>query len=264
MAERFTEMKVRGERIAALTCYDSSFARAVSAAGIDLLLVGDSLGMVVQGAPDTSSVSLSDVEYHLRCVTAAQVRCFVLADMPLAALSGGDGQLVESATRLLFAGAEMVKIEGGAEAAGRIARVIEEGMPVCGHIGLQPQTPGEGPMRKGVDDEGIRRLVDDAVALEQAGVSALVLEMVSVEAAAAVAGATRVPTIGIGSGPGCDGQILVMHDVLGIVPAGRDRSYRFAKDFLAGAGSVEGAFRSYRDAVKGGSFPAPEHSFSRA
>ena len=257
-------MKASGEKIAALTCYDATFARAIDAAGIDLILVGDSLGMVVQGSPDTTRVSLEDIEYHTRCVSRNPHKTFVAADMPLSGIGAG-GKLIDNAKRLLFAGAGMVKIEGGADMADAIAQVVEAGIPVCGHIGLQPQSAGgNGGLRKGVDEEGIRKLVDDAVALEKAGVSLMVLEMVSVEGVAAVARAAKTPAIGIGSGAGCDGQILVMHDMLGLLPAGHEKPLRFVKDFLASTGSIASAFSAYRDKVKSGEFPGKEHAFARA
>ncbi len=264
MAERFAEMKSRGERIAALTCYDAAFAQAQASAGIDLILVGDSLGMVVQGAADTTRVSMADMEYHVRCVTAGAGRAFVAADMPYGSFHGPEEETVANARRLLYAGAGMVKIEGGLDLAGRISAVVGGGIPVCGHIGLLPQShdPSKGGRRQGTDSDDIRRLVDDARAVAAAGVSAMVLEMVSVEGARAVAEAVGTPTIGIGSGPGCDGQILVMHDMLGLLPPGRERPLRFVRDFLGDGGSVPAAFRAYRDAVKSGQFPGAEHSFS--
>lgn len=266
MAERFAEMKSRGEKIAALTSYDATFARAQAAAGIDLLLVGDSLGMVVQGAGDTTGVTMADVEYHTRCVSAGAGKAFVMADMPYGSFQGPEEQTVLDARRLLYAGAGMVKIEGGRDMAQRISQVAGNGVPVCGHIGLLPQShdPGKGGRRQAVDSEGIRRLAEDAKAVAEAGASLIVLEMVSVEGARAVADAVGTPTIGIGSGPGCDGQILVMHDMLGLPPRGRDKPLRFVRDFLAEAGGVTGAFAAYRAAVKSGEFPSEEHSFSRA
>ncbi len=265
MKDWFAEMKKRGERIAALTCYDASFAHAMEQAGIDLLLVGDSLGMVVQGEKDTTGVSLLDIEYHTRCVSKAALSSFVAADMPLGSFHESDGRTLENARRLLYAGAGMVKIEGGKDIAARIAFVADGGIPVCGHIGLLPQShaAGAGGMRKGVDDVGISRLVEDARAIEDAGASLLVLEMVSVEGAEAVAKETGIPTIGIGSGNRCDGQVLVMHDMLGMVLAGRERPLRFVNDFLCDSRGVVDAFRAYRDAVKSGAFPSESHSFSR-
>ncbi|HQR50727.1 MAG TPA: 3-methyl-2-oxobutanoate hydroxymethyltransferase [Methylophilaceae bacterium] len=250
-------MKTNGEKIAVLTCYDASFATLMAQAGVDALLVGDSLGMVLQGAGDTLSVAMRDMEYHTRCVAAGAKSTPVVADMP----AGSDrtpGTALDNARRLIEAGAHMVKLEGCKTEV--VRHLAQHHIPVCGHLGFTPQSVYElgGYKVQGRDEAGARQILEDSLALQQAGAGLLVLEMVPAALAATVTAALAIPTIGIGAGPDCDGQVLVLHDMLGIYPG---KTPRFARNFLQGAGSVQTALTAYVQAVKDKTFPAAEHSF---
>lgn len=256
------QMKQRGERIAALTAYDASFARAMDHAGVDAVLVGDSLGMVVQGGANTVSVTLDDMVYHGRCVAKGLRSALLIADMPFQTYASPERAL-DAATALLADGlASMVKLEGAGFVLDAIAYLSEREIPVCAHLGLTPQSVLKlgGFKVQGRDAEAAKALLAQARAVEAAGAQLLVLECVPSNLAAEISRAVGIPTIGIGAGPDCDGQILVCHDALGI-NSGHRRS-RFVKDFLKGRDSVEAAFRAYVDEVKSGAFPAPEHGYA--
>lgn len=251
------QMAQRGEKIAVLTCYDASFATLLEQAGLDVLLVGDSLGMVLQGAADTLGVSMQDMGYHTRCVAAGSTHAYIVADLPYASDSTPELAL-DNAHQLVAAGAHMVKLEGGKTAV--VRHLVEHGIPVCGHLGFTPQSVRElgGYKVQGRDDAGAQRILADALALQQAGAGMLVLEMVPANLAKQITAALTIPTIGIGAGPDCSGQVLVLQDMLGIYPG---KTPRFARNFLHGAGSVQAALTAYVQAVKNGDFPAAEHCF---
>ncbi len=253
-------MRSRGERIAMLTCYDASFARLADAAEVDVLLVGDSLGMVIQGHDTTLAVTLEQVEYHTRCVAAGATRGAILADLPLGSYAASREIAYANAARLLAAGAQMVKMEGGKWLADTTSFLVERGIPVCAHLGLTPQSVYQlgGWKVQGRAPEASARLVSDARALANAGASMLVLELLPAGVAAEVTAALSIPTIGIGAGPSCSGQVLVLHDMLGI-SGGKPR--RFVRDFTIGGVSVGAALRAYVEAVRNGTFPGAEHSF---
>lgn len=252
-------LHAQGDKIAVLTCYDASFARMLDAACVDVLLVGDSLGMVVQGHASTLPVRLAEMVYHTRCVAAGSERAFIVADLPFGSYQPSPEHAFAAAARLMAAGAHMVKLEGGAVMVDTVAFLTQRGIPVCAHLGLLPQSVNQlgGYRVQGRDDAAAAQLLADAHALEAAGAGLLVLEMVPAALAKTVTDALVIPTIGIGAGSGCSGQVLVLYDMLGLTP----RAPRFAKNFLAGAGDIEAAVRAYVTAVKDGSFPAAEHTF---
>lgn len=255
---RLREMKAAGEPIACMTAYDATFARLLETAGVEVLLVGDSLGMVVQGAPNTLGVSVGEIIYHCRAVRRGAGAALVLADMPFRSYST-PAQALGNAGRLLAeGGATMVKLEGGAWLAETVRLLVERGIPVCAHLGLQPQQVHKlgGFKLQGREAASAREILEDARVLEQAGAQALVLECVPVGLAREVTAALAIPTIGIGAGAGCDGQVLVLHDALGVSGA----YPRFCRDFLAGQqGGIAAAAREYVRAVKAREFPGPEH-----
>ena len=247
-----------GEKIAMLTCYDASFAALLERAGVDALLVGDSLGMVIGGHASTLQVTLDDMVYHTRCVTTTAKTALVVADLSFGSYQTSPQQAYASAARLMAAGAQMVKVEGGAWLAPTVEFLVARGIPVCGHLGLQPQSVHSlgGYKVQGKTDESAQQLRDDARLLVDAGAALLVLEMVPAALAAALT-ELAVPTIGIGAGPGCSGQVLVLYDMLGIYPG---KPMRFVRNFMTGTDSIEAAVAAYVQAVKDGSFPGPEHS----
>lgn len=253
-------MKRDGEKIAMLTCYDATFARAIDRAGIDIVLVGDSLGMVVQGRDSTLPVTLEDIEYHTRCVVRGAKRPVIVGDLPFGSYQISPGQAYESAARLMAAGAHIVKLEGGAVMAETVQFLTSRGIPVMGHIGLTPQAVHQlGGFRvqgKGEDAGG--RMIEEARELEQAGASSLVIECVPAELGKKITAALSIPTIGIGAGPDCSGQILILHDMLDIYPG---KKAKFVKNFMADAGSVRDALAAFVREVKAETFPAPEHCF---
>jgi 3-methyl-2-oxobutanoate hydroxymethyltransferase len=252
-------MHERGEKIAALTCYDASFARILDTAGVDVLLVGDSLGMVIQGHPSTLPVKLAEMSYHTRCVAAGASRAFIVADLSFGSYQPSAERAFASAARLMAAGAHMVKLEGGAVMADTVAFLTRRGIPVCAHIGLLPQSVNQlgGYKVQGRGEAAATRILADAHALETAGASLLVLESVPAALARQVTLSVAIPTIGIGAGVDCSGQVLVLYDVVGLY----SKPPKFSKNFLADSGSIEGAVRAYVEAVKSAAFPAAEHSF---
>lgn len=250
-------LAAHGEKIAMLTCYDASFATLCRQAGVDALLVGDSLGMVLQGAPDTLGVSIADMCYHTRCVAHGAGATAIIADLPY----GSDRtpeQALDHARQLLEAGAHMVKLEGNKQDAVRL--LVGHGIPVCGHLGFTPQSVHElgGYKVQGRDAASAQQILQDARELQQAGATMLVLEMVPAELAGRITTSVDLLTIGIGAGIDCDGQVLVLHDMLGIYPG---KTPRFARNFLSGRDNVQAALAAYVQAVKSATFPALEHSF---
>ncbi len=254
------ELHARGEPIAMLTCYDASFAALLDSVGIECLLIGDSLGMVVQGHESTLPVTLDEVAYHTGCVARGARHAWIIADMPFATYQTGAEAAFANAARLMQAGARMVKIEGGAWLAPTVAVLTRAGIPVCAHLGLTPQSVFAlgGYRIQGRTPEAAKRLIADALALQEAGATMLVLEMVPAALAEEVTRRLSIPTIGIGAGAGCSGQVLVLHDMLDVYPGRRPR---FVRNFMDGAGSVRAAVEAYRDAVKARSFPGPEHGY---
>jgi 3-methyl-2-oxobutanoate hydroxymethyltransferase len=254
-------MKHDGEKIAMLTCYDASFAALEDRCGVDVMLVGDSLGNVIQGKTSTLPVTMEHMVYHTECVAALPARPMLVADLPFGAYHESKEQAIRNAGRLLAAGAEMVKLEGGEVMAETVHFMVERGVPVCAHIGLTPQSVHAlgGYRVQGRDEAGAARMKVDARALEDAGAALMVLEMVPSTLAAEITRELHAcATIGIGAGPDTDGQVLVLYDMLGLYPG---RKGRFVRDFMADAQSIEGAVKAYVAAVKDGSFPAPEHCY---
>jgi 3-methyl-2-oxobutanoate hydroxymethyltransferase len=243
------KMRAEGRKIAMLTAYDTSFAALCGRAGVDVVLIGDSLGNVLQGQKSTLPVTLDHMAYHTECVARADT------------YHENREQAMRNAARLMAAGAQMVKLEGGAFMADTIRFLVERGVPVCAHIGLTPQSVHQlgGYRVQGRSEEGAARLKADALALEQAGAAMMVMEMVPATVAKDVtASLASMATIGIGAGADCDGQVLVLHDMLGIFPG---KTARFVRNFMDGAASIEDAVVRYVAAVKDGSFPAPEHCY---
>lgn len=254
-----TAMKRRGEKITCLTAYDASFARTLDQIGIDLLLVGDSLGMVIQGHDTTLPVSLEHMVYHTTAVSRACRRALVIADLPFMSYATPD-QAAASAARLLQqGGARMVKLEGGRQRLASVRYLVEQGIPVCGHLGLLPQSIHQlgGYKVQGQSERDAERLMEEAYLLEKAGISLLVLECIPAILAEEISVQLSIPTIGIGAGHQCDGQVLVLHDMLGLNP----KMPRFCRDFLQGTGSIAAAVTAYMAAVRDGSFPGQEHSY---
>ncbi|MGA9334343.1 MAG: 3-methyl-2-oxobutanoate hydroxymethyltransferase [Rudaea sp.] len=259
-ALRLAEMKSRGEKIVALTSYDSSFAALCDRADIDIVLVGDSLGMVVQGRASTLPVSLDEMVYHTAAVSRGLNRALLLADLPFMSYRDADWALRSSARLIAEGNAAMVKLEGAGYAVDVIATLAGHDIPVCAHLGLTPQSVHKlgGYRVQGKSRSAADRLTTDAEAVAQAGADLLVLECVPASLAKRITAQLSIPVIGIGAGADCDGQVLVLYDMLGITPGKRPR---FSKDFLVGRGSIEAALRAYADAVRNGKFPAAEHTF---
>ncbi|MEO7477967.1 MAG: 3-methyl-2-oxobutanoate hydroxymethyltransferase [Lysobacteraceae bacterium] len=251
-----------GRKLVMLTAYDAGFARAVDGAGVDIVLVGDSLGMVVQGKASTIPVSLADMVYHTSCVARGLRSALLVADMPFQSYPTPERALDSAAALLAQGGAAMVKLEGAGHVVDCIRFVVERDIPVCAHLGLTPQSVmklgGYGVQAR--EEAAAQRLFDDALAVEAAGAELLVLECVPNPVAKRISAALKIPTIGIGAGPDCDGQVLVLHDLLGLVSG--HRRPRFVKDFLAEGGSVAGAVQAFASAVRDGSFPDAEHSYA--
>jgi len=254
-------LKLKGEKITMLTCYDATFAHAASAAGVEVLLVGDSLGMVLQGHDSTLPVTVADMAYHVASVKRGNTGAFIVADLPFMAYATSEQTLTHSAL-LMQAGAHMVKLEGAAWLAESVRLLAERGVPACVHLGLTPQSVNllGGYKVQGRQDIQARQMRADAIALEQAGAAMLLLECVPVELAADIAQAVKIPVIGIGAGSAVDGQVLVLHDMLGLSLSGRVP--RFVKNFMTGQSDIQGALRAYVNAVKAVDFPAPEHGFA--
>ncbi len=256
---RLAEMRARGEKITMLTAYDATFAAVADAAGVDTILIGDSLGMVCQGLNSTTGVSLDTMAYHVESVSRGLIRsqgtAFLVGDLPYGSYHESREQAMRSAARLMQAGAHMVKLEGGGWTTETVRFLVERGIPVCAHLGLTPQTVHAlgGYRVQGKDDAGAATLRQHALELQDAGAAMLVLEMVPAKLAAQLTQElTHCHTIGIGAGKGTAGQVLVLHDMLGI---NLGKMPKFVRNFMQDAGSVQGAFEAYIRAVKDGSFP---------
>ncbi|RFA30456.1 3-methyl-2-oxobutanoate hydroxymethyltransferase [Alkalilimnicola ehrlichii] len=257
---RLQQMKQNGERIVCLTAYDYAFGALVDAAGVDVVLVGDSLGMVMQGRETTLGVTVDDIVYHSRCVAVARKRALIMADMPFMSYAS-TGDALRNAGRLMKeGGAHMVKLEGNGDQAELVTRMSRAGIPVCAHLGLQPQFVHKigGYRVQGKDESAAENMLRDAKLLEAAGADALLLECVPAAVGARVAQELHIPVIGIGAGPECDGQILVLHDMIGLTPG---RVPKFSHNFMDGQSSLADAVEAYVQAVRAGRFPGAEHSF---
>ncbi len=253
------QMRAANDKITMLTAYDASFASLMDQAGVDTLLVGDSLGMVVQGHGTTLPVTLQDAAYHTACVARGVKSALVIGDMPFGTYATPQ-QAHDNAAVLMRAGAEMIKVEGGSWLAPTVQLLVERGIPVCGHLGLTPQSVHQlgGFKVQGKTTTAADQLKADALALQAAGAAMLVLEAIPAALAAEVTQLLSIPTIGIGGGVDCSGQVLVMHDMLGAYPGHRPK---FVKNFMDGQDSIAGAIAAYVREVKAGTFPGPEHSF---
>ena len=251
---RLREMHAAGEKIAMLTCYDAAFARILDEAGVDSLLVGDSLGMVLQGRPTTLSVSIDDMVYHTGCVVRGNRTAWVIADMPFGSYQESAEVAMRNAALLMQQGAQMVKLEGGGWTAPIVRFLVDRGVPVCAHLGFTPQSVHAlgGYRVQGRDEAAARVLRCHAEELAAAGAELLVLEMVPAALARDLTRALSIPVIGIGAGVGCSGQVLVLHDMLGLTGA---EPLRFVRNFLDGSAGIEAAVRRYVADVKGGLFP---------
>jgi 3-methyl-2-oxobutanoate hydroxymethyltransferase len=253
-------MHNKAEKIAMLTCYDATFAQVLENAGVDVLLVGDSLGMVLQGHSSTLPVTLDDMVYHTACVARGAKQAFIVADMPFGTSQVSPEKTFAHAARLMAAGAHMVKIEGGEIMVDTIRFLTQRGIPVFAHIGLTPQSVNQlgGYRVQGKDDRAAQRVLKDARAVEEAGAGMLLLEAIPAILGAEITANSGIPTIGIGAGAGCSGQVLVLHDMLDIYPG---KKARFVKNYLHGASSIADAVSRYVAEVKAGTFPAAGHSF---
>ncbi|MBR9727722.1 3-methyl-2-oxobutanoate hydroxymethyltransferase [Shewanella intestini] len=254
------KFKQEGKKITALTAYDASFAGAFDNEGIDVLLVGDSMGMVLQGHSDTLPVTVDDIAYHTACVRRGIARSLLIADMPFMSYATAE-QTLTNATTLMQAGANMVKVEGGEWLLESVEMLTQRGIPVCAHLGLTPQSVHVfgGFKIQGRDSENAQRIMNEAKAMQQAGAQLLVLECIPAALATSISQELTIPVIGIGAGNGTDGQILVMHDVLGIssgyIP-------RFSKNYLSQTGDIRSAIKAYIEEVQQGLFPSDEHTFN--
>lgn len=253
------KMKAAGEKFACITAYDATFARLISEAGAEVILVGDSLGMVLQGHDSTIPVTLDDMTYHTGCVCRADPEPLVIADMPFMSYTT-PAQTMTNATRLMQAGAQMVKMEGGTWLSDSIRLLVERGIPVCAHLGLTPQSVNTfgGFKVQGRTPKEAKTILADAAEIQDAGASLLVLECVPAHLAGDISRKLDIPVIGIGAGAGTDGQVLVLHDLLGLSV----HTPRFVQNFMQGQNSIREALQSFVDAVRDGSYPREEHTYS--
>lgn len=255
------KMKQQGEKFTCLTAYDFCSAYSVSANGVEVILVGDSLGMVIQGHDSSLPVTVEDVAYHMRCVKRGNQGSLLMADMPFMSYHN-QSQTLENCALLMREGAQMVKLEGGAWLADFTRLLVQHGIPVCAHMGLTPQSVNHlgGYRVQGRNPDKAQEMIDEALILEDAGADIILLECVPKKLGAEITRALDVPVVGIGAGPDTDAQILVWHDLLGLYPG---RPAKFVKNFLAGENDgIQGAIANYVSAVKQGRFPAPEHCYS--
>jgi 3-methyl-2-oxobutanoate hydroxymethyltransferase len=254
------KMTQDGDKITMLTCYDASFAALLESAGVETLLIGDSLGNVLQGHETTLPVTLRDIVYHTACVARGAKRAFIIGDMPFGTFQLSPPETFRNAAEIMAAGAQMVKLEGGKPMAETVAYLVDRGVPVCGHLGLTPQSVHQlgGYKVQGRQQSDAERLLEDAKLIEEAGAGMLVLEAIPSPLAKQVTDALRIPTIGIGAGVDCSGQVLVLHDMLDVFPG---KKAKFVKNFMQGAGSIQAAVESYVKEVKAKTFPDREHSF---
>jgi 3-methyl-2-oxobutanoate hydroxymethyltransferase len=252
------KMKAEGEKFVCMTAYDATFARLISDAGAETILVGDSLGMVLQGHNSTIPVNIDDMAYHTECVCRGNPNSLVMADLPFMAYSNAE-QAMENATALMQAGAQMVKMEGGTWLSDTISNLVERGIPVCAHLGLTPQSVNTfgGYKVQGRTPKEAKSILANAVEIQDAGASLLVLECIPSELAADISTKLDIPVIGIGAGPGTDAQVLVMHDLLGLTGNG----IRFVHNFMEGQTSIQGGLKAFVNAVKDGTYPLEEHSY---
>ncbi len=251
-------MKARGEKISCLTAYDASFSALLDKAEIDMILVGDSLGMVVQGHSSTVPVTIEDMVYHTRCVIRGRSRAFVIGDLPFMSCNTVEQAMNNAALLMQQGGAQMVKLEGPRFSV--IQALVDQGVPVCGHLGLLPQSIHQSGRYtvKGKEPVDAEQILQDALEIEQSGASMLVLECVPASLAAKITGRLKIPVIGIGAGVDCDGQVLVLYDILNIDDG---RKPKFVKNFLAETDGVFSAVQAYHQAVKGKTYPSQEHSY---
>lgn len=254
------KMKRNGEKITMLTCYDASFSTLLNAAGVEIFLVGDSLGMVVQGHTSTLPVTLEDIIYHTKAVTRGNSQALLVADLPFGSYETTPEAAYNHAVQLMKAGAHMVKLEGGEAQVDKTDYLTKRSIPVCAHLGLTPQAVNVlgGYRIQGRKEEAAKQIMKDALAHEKAGASLLVLECVPQDLAAEISQKLTIPTIGIGAGKDCDGQVLVLHDMLGVYA----NPPSFVKNFLSGQESISEAIKAYVREVKAEDFPGPEHSFN--
>jgi 3-methyl-2-oxobutanoate hydroxymethyltransferase len=258
--DKLLQMKTLGEKIAMLTCYDASFASLMSRCGIDILLVGDSLGMVLAGMSSTLPVTMEHMVYHTECVASTAKGPLILSDMPFGSYQTDPQTAYKNASRLLAAGAHMVKLEGGAWLLPTIEFLTQRDIPVCGHLGLTPQSVHalSGYKVQGKSETQAEQLLHEAKAVEQSGARLVVLEAIPEKLGTTISNSLQIPSIGIGAGPNTDGQVLVMHDMLGVYPG---KKARFVQNFMESSNSIENAFKNYVVAVKNSTFPATEHCF---
>lgn len=267
IASKLMQFKQSGEKLAMLTCYDATFAKLMVEQGVDILLVGDSLGMVLKGQADTLKVSIQEMAYHTSMVREGAPNAMIVTDMPANSYEHQSADALRNAQALLAAGADMVKIEGGGNTIACTKYLVDHGIPVCGHLGFTPQSVHQlgGYKIQGKTDMQAHQILHDALALQEAGASLLVLEMIPAALASQITAALSIATIGIGAGVNCDGQVLVLHDLLGIYtgPASGKtfKSPRFVKNFLSAHGSIQSAISHYVQAVKTAEFPGKEHSY---
>jgi 3-methyl-2-oxobutanoate hydroxymethyltransferase len=262
-------MAASGEKIVMLTSYDSTFAKLSEAAGVDIILVGDSLGMVLQGAENTLNVSMHHMTYHTKSVAAGVINTFIVADMSLGSYEHDNEAAYKNAEWLIRSGAHMVKFEGGGSKVNTAKYLVERGIPVCAHLGFTPQSVNQlgGYKIQGKTNESATQIMKDAIAMSEAGVGFIVLEMVPAALAKKITETIKTPTIGIGAGVDCSGQVLVIQDLLGIYtgPAHKNpnefKSPRFVRNFLKDTNSVQSAVEAYVKAVKDKSFPTIDHSY---
>ncbi len=258
-----------GEKIAMLTSYDATFAKLSEEAGVDIILVGDSLGMVLQGAENTLNVSMHHMAYHTKSVAAGALNTFIMADMPLGSYEHDNEAAFKNAEWLIRSGAHMVKFEGGGHKVKTAQYLVERGIPVCAHLGFTPQSVNQfgGYKIQGTTDASAMQMMQDALAMSEVGVGFVLLEMVPAALAKKITETIKTPTIGIGAGVDCSGQVLVIQDVLGIYTGsahkkpGEFKSPRFVRNFLKETNSVQAALLAYVQAVKDKSFPALIHSY---
>ena len=254
------KMAQEGDRITQLTCYDASFAALLEEAGVETLLIGDSLGNVLQGHESTLPVSLRDIVYHTGCVARGAKRAFIIGDMPFGTFQISPQETFRNAAEIMAAGAHMVKLEGGRPMLETVRFLTERGIPVCGHLGLTPQSVHQfgGFKVQGKQQDAAERMIEEARLLEEAGAGMIVLEAVPAALARQITAAVRGPTIGIGAGVDCHGQVLVLHDMLNVYPG---KKPKFVKNYMRAAGTIQAAVELFVKEVKARTFPGPEHSF---
>jgi len=253
-------MKARGEKIVSLTAYDASFAHILDKAGVDMILVGDSLGMVIQGQTSTIPVTIEEMAYHSKMVSRGIERALLVADMPFMSYPDPHSAVENAAILMQQGHAHMVKLEGGQKILDSVEHIVNQGIPVCGHLGLLPQSVNQlgGYKIQGKEEEAANAMIEDAKCLQQAGASAIVVECVPAALATRMTAAVDIPIIGIGAGVDCDGQVLVSYDMLDITFGKRPK---FSKNFMQEAGNISDAVSAYVNAVKNKTFPTDEHTF---